>query len=167
MSRTAESRSVEHIRYDRSNTGRIVVAIAAALMSAGSLTMGLTKNDTRATGGDQGPSQRAKFTTHSSTEEPKSYRTDPVRPVTTAMENPYDVQTSQSEEITLQETVDRTREGVNADVVTPTPAETYFKSCAEVRAAGKAPILKGQDGYRSGLDRDGDGTACEPKPRYR
>lgn len=37
----------------------------------------------------------------------------------------------------------------------------YYKNCAAVRAAGKAPLHKGDPGYRSGLDRDGDGVACE------
>ncbi|RTL63439.1 MAG: excalibur calcium-binding domain-containing protein [Pseudonocardiaceae bacterium] len=37
----------------------------------------------------------------------------------------------------------------------------YYKNCAAVRAAGKAPILRGQPGYASHLDRDGDGIGCE------
>ena len=37
----------------------------------------------------------------------------------------------------------------------------YYANCAAVRAAGKAPLYRGQPGYRSGLDRDGDGIACE------
>ncbi|WP_229860479.1 excalibur calcium-binding domain-containing protein [Streptomyces litmocidini] len=37
----------------------------------------------------------------------------------------------------------------------------YYKNCDAVRAAGKAPIHRGQPGYRSGLDRDGDGKACD------
>jgi len=37
----------------------------------------------------------------------------------------------------------------------------YFPNCAAARAAGAAPILAGQPGYRSGLDGDGDGIACE------
>ncbi|WP_375387386.1 excalibur calcium-binding domain-containing protein [uncultured Amnibacterium sp.] len=37
----------------------------------------------------------------------------------------------------------------------------YYASCAAVRAAGKSPLLRGQPGYRGGLDRDGDGVACE------
>lgn len=42
------------------------------------------------------------------------------------------------------------------------PASAYYANCDAVRAAGKAPLLRGQPGYRSGLDRDGDGVACEP-----
>ncbi|MBP1156184.1 MULTISPECIES: thermonuclease family protein [unclassified Paenibacillus] len=39
--------------------------------------------------------------------------------------------------------------------------DVYYAKCAEVRAAGKAPLHRGDPGYRSGLDRDGDGIACE------
>jgi hypothetical protein len=43
---------------------------------------------------------------------------------------------------------------------TSSPGVTY-KSCAEAQAAGKAPLHKGDPGYSTALDRDGDGTACE------
>ena len=39
---------------------------------------------------------------------------------------------------------------------------TYYSSCAVARAAGAAPIRRGSPGYRSKLDADGDGIACEP-----
>jgi hypothetical protein len=37
----------------------------------------------------------------------------------------------------------------------------YYESCAAARAAGVAPIRSGEPGYRSELDRDHDGTACD------
>ncbi|WP_308117893.1 excalibur calcium-binding domain-containing protein [Streptomyces buecherae] len=37
----------------------------------------------------------------------------------------------------------------------------YYANCAAVRAAGADPIRQGQPGYRRGLDRDGDGIACD------
>jgi Excalibur calcium-binding domain/Protein of unknown function (DUF2510) len=40
-------------------------------------------------------------------------------------------------------------------------ASVYFNSCAEARAAGAAPLKRGDPGYRAGLDRDNDGIACE------
>jgi hypothetical protein len=40
-------------------------------------------------------------------------------------------------------------------------ADVYYKNCSEARAAGVTPIYQGQPGYRPGLDRDGDGIACE------
>jgi hypothetical protein len=36
-----------------------------------------------------------------------------------------------------------------------------FASCAAARAAGAAPLYRGEPGYSSRLDRDNDGTACE------
>lgn len=36
-----------------------------------------------------------------------------------------------------------------------------FSSCAEARAAGAAPLRRGQPGYSTKMDRDGDGVACE------
>jgi len=38
----------------------------------------------------------------------------------------------------------------------------YYASCAAARAAHAAPIHRGEHGYTSELDRDGDGVACEP-----
>ncbi|WP_234433376.1 excalibur calcium-binding domain-containing protein, partial [Streptomyces sp. NRRL WC-3549] len=38
---------------------------------------------------------------------------------------------------------------------------TYYANCSAVRAAGAAPIHRGEPGYASHLDRDGDGVACE------
>ena len=40
-------------------------------------------------------------------------------------------------------------------------ADVYYKNCAEARAAGVTPLHEGDPGYRPGLDRDGDGIACE------
>lgn len=37
----------------------------------------------------------------------------------------------------------------------------YYPNCAAARAAGAAPLYRGQPGYRPGLDRDNDGVACE------
>lgn len=37
----------------------------------------------------------------------------------------------------------------------------YFRNCADAKAAGKAPLHRGDPGYRTGLDRDNDGVACE------
>ncbi|WP_258061872.1 GmrSD restriction endonuclease domain-containing protein [Arthrobacter sp. ZGTC412] len=41
------------------------------------------------------------------------------------------------------------------------PAAAYYANCAAARAAGAAPLFAGQAGYRSGMDRDSDGVACE------
>ncbi len=44
---------------------------------------------------------------------------------------------------------------------TTDPVEVSYRSCAAVRAAGKAPLYRGDPGYSSRLDRDGDGIACD------
>jgi Excalibur calcium-binding domain len=43
-------------------------------------------------------------------------------------------------------------------------ADVYYKNCAAAWADGAAPLHKGDPGYRDGLDRDGDGIACEKPP---
>lgn len=44
---------------------------------------------------------------------------------------------------------------------TTTNSSSYYVSCAAARAAGKAPLRRGEPGYRPGLDRDNDGIACK------
>ena len=56
-----------------------------------------------------------------------------------------------------------------AQVDAPAPAappaapsgEPYFHNCAAARAADAAPLHAGDPGYRSQLDGDNDGVACE------
>ena len=42
------------------------------------------------------------------------------------------------------------------------PVGKQWRGCAEVRAAGVAPLFKADPGYSDRLDADGDGIACEP-----
>ncbi len=42
----------------------------------------------------------------------------------------------------------------------PGPSAVSYKNCDAVRAAGAAPIRRGDPGYASHLDRDGDGEGC-------
>ncbi|GGK20190.1 hypothetical protein GCM10010124_11030 [Pilimelia terevasa] len=43
------------------------------------------------------------------------------------------------------------------------PRTPFYSTCAQVRAAGKAPLRRTDPGYRARLDTDGDGVACEAK----
>lgn len=50
--------------------------------------------------------------------------------------------------------------------VRPAPSNTQsnaqpFSNCAMARAAGAAPVKRGDPGYGSHLDRDNDGVGCE------
>lgn len=52
-------------------------------------------------------------------------------------------------------------EPIKTETTTPTTYKVYYRTCADARAAGVTPIYRGQPGYRTGLDRDGDGIACD------
>lgn len=43
----------------------------------------------------------------------------------------------------------------------PTTAAVKFASCDAAKAAGYSSIKRGDPGYSSALDRDGDGVACD------
>ena len=45
--------------------------------------------------------------------------------------------------------------------LTACPGDTRYANCDEARKAGAAPLHRGDPGYSSRLDRDGDGTACD------
>ena len=46
---------------------------------------------------------------------------------------------------------------------TPEPQKEFYANCDEAKAAGAAPMYKGDPGYRPELDRDKDGIACDKK----
>ncbi len=50
---------------------------------------------------------------------------------------------------------------------TASEQSAYYPRCSAARAAGKAPLYRGDPGYRPELDADNDGIACEPYPRHR
>lgn len=41
----------------------------------------------------------------------------------------------------------------------------FYASCQAMRAAGKAPLRLGREGYRVGLDSNSNGQACDPGDR--
>lgn len=43
----------------------------------------------------------------------------------------------------------------------PAPSSQVYRNCAAARAAGAAPVRRGDPGYGSHLDRDNDGVGCE------
>ena len=53
--------------------------------------------------------------------------------------------------------------GLAADVEQPSQT---FRNCAAARAAGAAPVYRGDRGYGPHLDADSDGVGCEPYPHH-
>jgi micrococcal nuclease len=51
--------------------------------------------------------------------------------------------------------------GATATPRRSTSVRTSYRTCAAARAAGAAPLYRGDAGYSPNLDRDGDGIACE------
>lgn len=46
-------------------------------------------------------------------------------------------------------------------LVSPGEVQRPYRNCTEARAAGAAPVLRGEPGYGPHLDRDNDGIGCE------
>ncbi|RZT12023.1 excalibur calcium-binding domain-containing protein [Kribbella sp. VKM Ac-2569] len=93
------------------------------------------------------------------TESPEAGRT----PTPTESQTP-----SATPEVTTAPTPTPTEPSPTSSSTAPTPTTApvtttavVYQSCAEVRAAGKAPLHRGDPGYSTALDRNGDGVACE------
>ncbi|MDT9598535.1 excalibur calcium-binding domain-containing protein [Sphingosinicella rhizophila] len=59
-----------------------------------------------------------------------------------------------------------TRSTTSPEKIAQIETSVYYSGCNEVRAAGAAPLYRGEPGYRQGMDGDGDGVACEPWRGY-
>lgn len=55
----------------------------------------------------------------------------------------------------------RTRPAEGARLTGAPAGGRAFRNCAEARAAGAAPVYRGDPGYGPHLDRDNDGVGCE------
>ncbi|AZS23439.1 excalibur calcium-binding domain-containing protein [Caulobacter sp. FWC26] len=49
-----------------------------------------------------------------------------------------------------------------AQIQTKAPGDQHFSGCRAARAAGRENIPSWDPSYRSSMDGDGDGLACEP-----
>ena len=49
-----------------------------------------------------------------------------------------------------------------AKATKPAAPSVYYENCDAARAAGAAPVRRGDPGYAAHLDRDDDGVGCEP-----
>lgn len=84
--------------------------------------------------------------------------TPPVGEASTTVETPH----VETQRYTPQPTTETP--SVPPPTFTPPTARgesAYYANCDAAKAAGVAPIFLGEPGYRPGLDRDGDGIACD------
>lgn len=82
-----------------------------------------------------------------------------------------DITVPREDGLTLDVELDRFRTALDCDALTPpttdpvpttdAPVPPLYPDCAAARAAGAAPVILGDPGYRPELDSDGDGIGCE------
>jgi hypothetical protein len=83
-----------------------------------------------------------------------------VKP-TQSVSRPVRPATVPTKKATPSATRTSTKPTVRRPTATKSSSSVYYENCTAVRAAGAAPIHRGEPGYSSKLDRDGDGVACE------
>ena len=83
------------------------------------------------------------------------------KPVTV---KPVELPQSESDKEWAARAVDENATALAPQRADPAAVErsVHYAGCNEVRALGKAPLHAGEPGYRSEMDGDGDGIACEP-----
>ena len=94
------------------------------------------------------------------TSKPTDTPTNGPTPTPTATPTPQETESPTSEPSTPKPSSPMPTEPASAPTTTTSTA-VVFKNCAEARAAGKAPLHRGDPGYSAELDNNGDGTACE------
>lgn len=62
---------------------------------------------------------------------------------------------------TVVKTKTRTKTVTQRYEAPPPQNNVYYDNCSEAEAAGDTPLYRGDPGYASHLDGDGDGVACE------
>lgn len=98
--------------------------------------------------------------TETITEEPEPVPPPAEEPNPEEIENPVQEQHAFADPVE-EPVVEEAPEEPVAPAPDPEPVSAYFSNCAEARSAGASPLYAGMPGYRLGLDRDGDGVACE------
>ncbi|QGQ44759.1 excalibur calcium-binding domain-containing protein [Metabacillus sediminilitoris] len=70
-------------------------------------------------------------------------------------------QRKQEEEARLAEEQRKQEEEARLAEEQEQQTNVFYKNCSQAKAAGAAPIHKGEPGYAKHLDRDGDGVGCD------
>ena len=91
----------------------------------------------------------------------------PLALITLVLLNPFDGGDESASTAPVR-TSEPTSAPTSTPVTEPTPTTVpvttgaaVYQSCAEARAAGAAPLHRGDPGYSAALDRNGDGVACD------
>ena len=96
----------------------------------------------------------------SASEEPSAPAVEDAKETKPAEEQKSDEQKSEEQKS------DEQKSDENA-APAPQPSESFrFQNCADVEAAGEAPIRKGHPDFREKFDADGDGVGCEQPVDY-
>lgn len=82
-------------------------------------------------------------------------------PPSTVTAPPSTVTKTKKVTVTKTKTVTRVRTVTQTAEAGGGSSSTYYANCSEARAAGAAPVYRGESGYGSHLDRDDDGVGCE------
>ncbi|MGP4083876.1 excalibur calcium-binding domain-containing protein [Streptomyces sp. KR55] len=97
---------------------------------------------------------------------PAAARPTPTETVTATATVTQSPETEPAPTVTATKTIRATRTvmaqppaGTDSD--DSVPVDVYYANCTEAREADAAPILRGEPGYASHLDRDNDGVACD------
>lgn len=77
------------------------------------------------------------------------------------VQNAINVRAQQAAEAEQARQAAATQQAQQQQAFASQPQQGAYRNCREARAAGAAPLYRGQPGYGSHLDRDGDGVACE------
>jgi micrococcal nuclease len=80
-----------------------------------------------------------------------------VAPVAQANDNPF-TQSAQPKRTARRRTAAKR---TTSSASSSSAGSTYYANCTAARAAGAAPVMRGQPGYSRKLDRDNDGVGCE------
>jgi len=81
----------------------------------------------------------------------------PMAPSPQATDNPF-AQGAQAKHTTRRRTSARRSSNRSSS---SSGGSVYYANCSAARAAGAAPVMRGQPGYSRKLDRDNDGVGCE------
>jgi hypothetical protein len=146
---------VAAVRRLRSKSQLVLVASGTLILAAGIIGMVVA---TQRGGGTAGPSAAQTPALTAPSAEP----TNPSAAQTPAPTAPPADPTVTDQTVDeLSDDLDEPDDALDSALAPDGAGTAYYSNCSEADDAGVTPLYEGDDGYRSGLDREGDGIACE------